>query len=60
MAAEAAAMLRPWCTNVVVGKDLISRLNMDTFHRLRTDMITARRAAPLMLALAFDTSGVAA
>lgn len=30
---------------VVLGKDLIARLSMDTFHRLRDDMVTARCAS---------------
>jgi hypothetical protein len=42
MGRDAADVLQPWCTQVVLGKDLISRLSMDTFHRLRDEMVSAR------------------
>jgi sn1-specific diacylglycerol lipase len=42
MSAEAAEVLAPWCTQVVLGKDLVARLSMESFHQLRDTMVTAR------------------
>ena len=46
LSAAAADVLAPACTQVVLGKDVIARLSLRTFHRLRDEMISARCVLP--------------